>query len=84
VKPRWLLLAGAGVVIAWIIVAWIIPWPAHCSADDLAGCHVLGSVLLALFYGMPVVLLVLLSFGLPRVLASIARRLRSREHRQPR
>ena len=74
--PRFSLWACAGVLVAWIIV-WLLPLPAHCNADDLTGCHTLGSILLALLYGLPILMLVLLSFLLPGIFASIGRRLRS-------
>jgi hypothetical protein len=80
-RRRPLLLACAAVVVGWIIVTWIIPWPAHCTADELTGCHAFGSIQLSLFYCLPFVLLLLLGFALPGILDSIARRLRSRGHR---
>jgi hypothetical protein len=79
VRPR--LLAIAAVSVGWIIT-WIVSsaHSATCNPDDLTDCDAVGSVLLALFYGLPVVLLVLLVLLVPGLAASLARRLRSRQH----
>jgi heme/copper-type cytochrome/quinol oxidase subunit 2 len=80
-RVRTLLLACAGVVALWVIT-WVVASArgARCNPDDVTGCDTLGSILLWLWLGLPIVLVVLLSFVMPDIVASIARHLRSRRH----
>jgi hypothetical protein len=68
-----------------VLAAWAAAWVAaserraNCNPDDLTGCDTLGSVLLWVVLGLPVVLVALLILLVLDILALKGRRSRSRK-----
>jgi hypothetical protein len=66
-----------------VIAGWGAAWAvssareARCNPDDLTGCDALGSILLFLLLGLPIVLLALLIFLVLDVITLRGRRTRS-------